>query len=444
MDADLTPTLYFVLGAAAASILMLLFILRQSSRHAKDLKSVDNRRESAERELAQLKEQLTAKQQQVSEQKKLLDEAESKFRDVFKSLATQALETSSEQLRTQVKGDSEQRQKALETTLQPFKELLEKQQQAVQSLDKRQEADKRGLEVQIKNLLETSHQLRQETHRLTSALRRPEQRGRWGEFSLRNVVEIAGMTAHVDFSEQPQTEDPSTRDRPDMTVRMPGGGLIVVDSKVALDAYLDSLESESDTQAALNRHATQVRKHVDQLSAKAYWNQFQRTPDLVVMYVPVDSALTAALNVQPEIQERAMKSHVMIATPMLLLAFLQAVAYGWRQEDVAKNAREISDAGAQLYDRLAIFVDHFKGIGESISRASSAYGSAVGSLEHNLLPGARRLKELNATQADEIETPDRPDVEVRRIGREELLLSSAAEKEAESEGQTNGTNEEGT
>jgi DNA recombination protein RmuC len=437
MDATPITILSFFLGAAAASIVLLLFVLRLRSRHEQRLDSESGKREAAEHELARLREQLTSRQEQLAEQKRLLEEAETKFKDVFKSLATQVLETSSEQLRIQAKGESDQRQKAFESTLQPFKELLEKQQEAVQSLDKRQEADKRGLEVQIKNLLDTSHQLRQETHRLTSALRRPERRGRWGEFSLRNVVEIAGMAAHVDFYEQPQTEDPRTRDRPDMTVRMPGGGVIVVDSKVALDAYLDSLDPEINTQDALGRHAAQVRKHVDQLSTKAYWNQFEHTPDLVVMYVPVDSALTAALDVQPEIQERAMKSHVMIATPMLLLAFLQAVAYGWRQEDVAQNARDISDAGAELYDRLSKFVEHFKDIGTSLSRASRSYGDAVGSLESMLLPGARRLKELNATQARDIEAPGRPEVEVRQIVREELLPSPQSEVEPRADGESN-------
>jgi DNA recombination protein RmuC len=254
-----------------------------------------------------------------------------------------------------------------------------------------------------------------------TALRRPEQRGRWGEMQLRNVVELAGMSRYCDFEEQVQTDDPSTRDRPDMTVHMPGEGVIVVDSKVALDAYLDSLQPEADREALLRAHAGQVEAHYKKLSSKRYWEQFARTPKLVVMFMPLESALVAALEMRPNLHSDAMANHVLIATPTLLVALLRAIAYGWQQEDVAANARQISETGRELYERLATFAGHFERIGKGLGRATDAYNSAVGSLERMVLPSSRKLKELHATTSEDISAPTQVEIETRQITAGELV-----------------------
>jgi len=237
---------------------------------------------------------------------------------------------------------------------------------------------------------------------------------------LRNTVELAGMVKHCDFIEQPTVRSDEGHLRPDMVVNLPGGGVIVVDSKVALDAYLDSIETDTDRKESLERHARQVSVHYKKLAHKRYWDQFQRTPQFVVMFMPLESALTAALEVQPDLIAEAIKDHVIIATPTLLIALLQATAYGWQQEDVAANAREISNTGKELYERLRKFVSHFEKVGASLTRANNSYNSAIGSLERSVLPSTRKLKELHATTDDEIEQPNPIEIETRLISASEL------------------------
>src|SRR5690606_11422859 len=261
------------------------------------------------------------------------------------------------------------------------------------------------LQAMVKSAVETQRQLQQETGRLVTALRRPEQRGRWGELQLRNTVELAGMTAHCDFEEQVSLDGDDGRLRPDMVVNLPGGGCIVVDAKVAIDAYLDALQPDADRDSCLRRHAQQVQAHVARLAQKRYWDQFKRAPHLVVMFMPIESALPAAMDMNPLLHQNAMEQNVLIATPTLLVALLRAIAYGWRQEDVARNAREIADAGREVYERLAIFAGHLDKVGVALGRATKSYNDAVGSLENRLLPGARKLRELGATPQQEIENP---------------------------------------
>jgi DNA recombination protein RmuC len=381
---------------------------------------IDQRRESAERRLAAEQERVRA-----------LEQAEQRLKEAFLATGSQALQANSEEflklartafanLLTEAKGDLANKQQAIDALIKPIRDLLEKQNVAVGEIEKKREVAYRGVEEQIKQIIQSNEKLDRETGRLVTALRRPEQRGRWGEMQLRNVVELAGMTKHCDFDEQVQTDDPTTRDRPDMTVHMPGGGVIVVDAKVALNAYLDAIQPDADREALLKRHAAQVQTHYKALRHSRYWDQFERTPELVVMFMPIESALVAALEVKPDLYADALQNHVLIATPTLLVAVLRAVAYGWQQEDVAANAREISQAGKELYDRLSTFVTHFENIGGGLKRASSAYDSAVGSLERMVLPSSRKLKDLHATTKTEIASPARLEAEVRQITAEEL------------------------
>lgn len=392
---------------------------------------LDDRRETAERNAAELNVKLEEKQTQFDQQQKLLADAESRLGDAFAALGAKALQTNSqeflklaatafEKLIAEAKGDAEKRQQAIGSLIKPITELLDKQTRELTEMEKKREGAYRGIEEQIKQIIQTNEKLDREANRLVAALRRPEQRGRWGEMQLRNVVELAGMTEHCDFHQQVQTDDPSTRDRPDMTVHMPGGGVIVVDSKVALDAYLDAIQPDADRDAQFRRHAEQVVKHYKGLAGKRYWDQFERTPQLVVMFMPIESALVAALEVKPDLHADAMQNHVLIATPTLLVAVLRAVAYGWQQEDVAANAREISQVGRELYDRLAKFVSYFEGVGKGLKSASGAYDKAVGSLESRILPSSRKLKELHATTKAEIESPGRLEIELRPVTAEEL------------------------
>ncbi len=379
----------------------------------------------AERKNAEIRAQLLAEQMES----RIADEG--RLKEAFAALAGQVLAANSAQFNelasktlqvilAEAKGDVEKRHQAIDGIVKPVRDLLEKHQSAVTEIERKREVAYRGLEEQIKSIATSHERLGLETRKLVAALRRPEQRGRWGEMQLRNAVELAGMTEHCDFAVQPQTDDPDSRDRPDMTVHLPGAGEIVVDAKVALDAYLGSLEAEADRPAQLERHAQQVESHFRKLSARRYWDQFERTPKLVVMFMPLESALGAALDVKPELHAEAMRSHVLIATPTLLVAMLRAIAYGWQQEDVAVNARRIADVGRELYARLASFVKHMEDVGKSLKQGAGSYNEAVGSLERMVLPSARRLRELHATTEDPIDAPRPLEVETKPFTAPEL------------------------
>jgi DNA recombination protein RmuC len=403
----------------------------QARKQIEEIGGIRAELDEARTEATALAEQLKAREQQFAEQKKMLEEAEKRLGDAFAALGSKALAANNQQfielakktfegLMIEARGDVEKRKQAIDALVKPVRELLEKHNTAVGEIEKKREVAYKGLEEQIKQIITANEKLDRETGRLVTALRRPEQRGRWGEMQLRNVVELAGMSAHCDFDEQVQTDDPDTRDRPDMTIHLPGEGVIVVDSKVALDAYLDALQPDADRESLLKSHAGQVEKHYKSLASKRYWEQFEHTPKLVVMFMPLESALVAALEVKPDLHAQAMANHVLIATPTLLVALLRAIAYGWQQEDVAANARQISETGRELYDRLAKFVDHFEKVGGSLTRATNAYNSAVGSLERMVLPSSRKLKELHATTDAETPPPPQIEIDVRDITSEEL------------------------
>ncbi len=388
--------------------------LDEDLREARErVAEADERRHASDVERARLEQQLKSREAQFEEQKKLLEEAEKKLLAVFEATGAKLLQHNSDRFMKQA-------EKSFDEKSRPIRELLEAQKKAVDEIEKKRETAYVRLDEQIKHIAQSHERLNTETNRLVTALRRPEQRGRWGELQLRNVVELAGMTAHCDFEEQAQTDDTSSRDRPDMIVHLPGEGVIIVDAKVSLDAYLNSIQPDADRNQELTRHARQVETHVRQLASKAYWNQFDRTPRLVVLFMPLESALHAALEIKPDLHAEAMKQHVLIATPTLLVAMLRAIAYGWQQEAVAQNAREIADVGNELYERLARFAEHFENIGKGLDRANKSYNSAIGSLERMVLPSARRLRELRATAADEIREPKQMETEVREITAPEL------------------------
>jgi len=373
--------------------------------------------------------ELAAKGEQLAraeESKRSLVQARETLEQTFKALSADALRDNSQLFLNQAKalleaiadkskGDLEQRRSAIEGLLKPLQQSLNQLQGEI-----------RGIEGQRKeaytNLEKELHHLQRETSSLTTALRRPQGRGRWGEMTLERVVEAADMSPYCDFTEQPTREGEEGRLRPDLVIHLPGKREIVVDSKAPLDAYLEAVEASSDQERAqaLRKHAAQVRKHMEQLSEKSYWSQFPASPDFVVMFLPGESFFSAALEQDRALIDDGLEKHVILATPTTLIALLKAVAYGWRQEQVVENARQISDLGRTLYERVAKWAEHLQDLGNALGKALSSYDSAVGSLESRVLPAARRLKELGATAAEDIPTLEPVGQTPRPVGQQSL------------------------
>jgi DNA recombination protein RmuC len=292
-----------------------------------------------------------------------------------------------------------ERETAIAQLVQPIKAALEKTELQVAAMDRERCASFATLRTQIESLSGGQAALQRETRNLVTALRRPEVRGRWGELTLRRVVELAGLSAHCDFSEQLQVDGESGALRPDLVVHMPDSRDLVVDAKTPLDAYLEAIDAPSEElrNAALGRHAQQVEARVRELAARSYWERFARSPEFVVLFLPGDQFLSAALAQRPELLDNALAKGVILATPSTLMAVLKAVAYGWRQSQVAENATALRDLGQELYRRLNAFGGHLASLGGRLNKAVESYNAAVGSLERSVLPQARRFAELGAS-----------------------------------------------
>lgn len=374
--------------------------------------------ESAElrAELATLKEREQNFEKRVAELRKEHEQAEARAREAFKALAGDVLKDANASFlqlaRKALQGEQqeataelEQRKQAIDAMLKPIRESLDRQAKALTDVEKSREGAYRELRQQVASLHDTQKQLAAETGNLAKAMRRPEVRGKWGEMQLKRVAELAGMIDHCDFTEQVSVRDGEGKTlRPDMVVQLPAGRQIIVDAKVAFDAYLDAIESDDDARkhAELDRLVRHVETHIRGLAGKAYTSQFDRTPDFVVMFVPLESLLQTVLVRKPDLLESAMNLGVVIATPSTLIALLKAVAMGWREEQLTQNAARIQQLGEELHERLAIMTDRLTKLGGTLKTTVNHYNSLVGSYEGRVLVTARRFKELGADSAKEL------------------------------------------
>lgn len=404
-----------------------------------------------EGELREVREQLRAielraasveKERESAEEKlRWVEVAEQKLREVFQALASQSLQNNSgeflKQVRSQmggllneVRSDFGTHKLELRNLMEPLGKSMQGLDQQVQQMELKREGAYRGLEEQLRQLGDTHQQLKSAAVGLVQALRAPAVRGRWGEMQLRRVVEMAGMVAHVDFDEQAATD----LGRPDMIVYLPTEGVLAVDSKTPMQAYLDALEDGAveRREAKLKEHAQIIRGRIRELSQRRYWEQFERAPEFVVMFVPNDACLSAAFEKDPDILEFSIRQRVLPTTPVTLLALLKTVAYGWQQQTVAENARKIAEQGKELYDRLARFVDHLQRTGNGLESAIRAYNDAIGSLESRLIPSARRFKEMGAATVD-IQVPSTVERRARPVGQLELAGMDAEDAPVDEE-----------
>jgi DNA recombination protein RmuC len=384
-----------------------------------------------------------------AERLRAYEDAEINLRDAFQALSAEALKTNNQafldlaetrlrEARTEATSDIDARKKAIEALLAPMAKTLEDVDREIKDAERHRIETGAKLFEKIASLDVAGQNLRDETRRLTDALKKPGVRGRWGELQLKRVVELAGMVERCDFDEQHTLEADERKMRPDVIVRLPGGKHVVIDAKVPLDAYLRALEAPDETarRALLMDHARQVRNHLMQLSAKDYAIHVQPSPDFVIMFLPGEMFFSAALEQDPTLIEFGVERRVIPASPTTLIALLRAVAYGWQQEAVARDAQQIADVGRKLYDAVSKLAEHFDRLGSRLRGSIEAYNDAIGSLEGNVLVKARKFKELQAANGgDDIKPLDPIDRVPRMLQAPELTdglpFHDAEEEEVE-------------
>lgn len=404
-----------------------------------DALSTENTRLTGE--LAGLRERATAEARAAAERLQAMAEAEARLKETFAALSAQALQSNNssflELARTQLekfqessRTDLDQRREAVEKLVQPIGEALVKVDNKLQEVERGRAATTASLQQHLQHVHESQLRLQSETSNLVKALRAPTVRGRWGEIQLKRVVEIAGMLEYCDFHQQHTMDgDDGGRRRPDLVVRLPSGRSVVVDAKAPLSHYLDALDAtdEAARLECLRNHAGQVRRHLKELSTKSYWDSLDSSPEFVVLFLPGETFFSAALEQDPSLIEHGVEQRVILATPTTLIALLKAVAYGWRQEQLAENAQEISRLGRSLYDRVRVMADHLTTVGKGLTRAVDSYNKSVGSLERKVLPAARRFRDLHVGRDEEIASLDGVQHTVRAISADELLPPASGE-----------------
>lgn len=365
-------------------------------------------------ENAKLEISLELERKATDAQYQSMQQMNNQLKDSFNALASEALQSNNsqflrlakenlEQFHIKAEGELEKREKAVENMVKPIREALDKTESQVRKMENERMEAHGALTRHLETMAESHRLLQNETRNLVQALRRPEVRGQWGELTLKRLAELAGMVEHCDFTEQDTVKTDAGSRRPDMVIRMPDRREIVVDAKTPLDAYLSAVESSSDDERKnhLVRHARNVRSRIKELSAKAYWEQLKYSPEFVVLFIPGDQFLSAALEIDHSLIEDALAQNVILATPTSLVALLRAIAYGWRQEVLAENADTIREIGQEMFTRLTTFAEHLAKLGRSLDSSVSAYNKAVSSYDSRVLPGARKFTELGISTKKE-------------------------------------------
>ena len=365
-------------------------------------------------ECTRLSTELEFERKSSAGQQALHEQLNRQFKDIFNAMAADALKDNNtqflrlakenlEKLHIKAEGELEKREKAIETLVKPISDALEKTEKQVRKMEADRQQAHGALSKHLETIAESHRILQGETRNLVQALRRPEVRGQWGELTLKRLAELAGMVEHCDFYEQESVQTDEGKQRPDMVVRMPDKREIIVDAKTPLDAYLSAIEAGDDAERAqlLERHARNVRARVKELASKSYWKQFKYSPDFVVLFIPGDQFLSAALDIDHALIEDALSQQVILATPTSFVALLRAVAYGWRQETLAENAEAIREVGQEMFARLTTFAEHLSRLGRSLDNSVDAYNKAVGSYDTRILPGARKFTEMGVAAKKE-------------------------------------------
>jgi DNA recombination protein RmuC len=447
-----------VIGALIVGILLGFFgawVLAMSRFH-KSQAEMEGKVRSAEAVLAELRQQVDTKDREALEmrneialqrsskveaitrleesrkslegERQLLDMMKKEMTDTFNALSSAALKSSSEdfirlasehlgKIIETTKGKLGEHQVAMDGMIKPLHETLKRYEEQIKTMEDGRLKAYGSLEEQLRTLTSTHESLTRETSNLVSALRKPQVRGRWGEMQLKRVAELSGMSMHCDFTEQVSVDTDKGRVRPDMVIHLPSDREIVVDSKVSLEAYLDATadQTEEGRKSKMERHAQQVRTHMVRLSSKEYWSQFDKSPEFVVLFIPGESFLGAALDIDTTLIEDGVQKQVIIATPTTFIALLRAIAFGWRQEQITKNAQEVSQLGRELYERIATMMKHFDDLGNAIKKSTEAYNRTIGSLEARVLPSVRKFKDLGVTGQAEIPPLEQVDNSPRKV-----------------------------
>lgn len=385
---------------------------------------LDSEKQAKTESLTRLEESI----KNLEEQKALIEAMKKEMTDTFNALSSAALKSSSEdflrlaseslgKVVVDTRGRLGEHQVAMEGMIKPLADTLKRYEEQIQEMEKGRQRAYGSLEEQLRMLASTHESLQKETSNLVTALRRPEVRGRWGEMQLRRVAELAGMSEHCDFEEQVSVDTEKGRIRPDMTVKLPGERRIVVDSKVSLSAYLEAIAGTTDEErkGRLVKHGQQVRQHMLKLSSKEYWSQFDHSPEFVVLFIPGEAFLGAALESDATLIEDGIQRRVIIATPTTFIALLRAIAYGWRQEQVTRNAQQIGDLGKELYERMSTLAKHFSDLGSAIGKSVDMYNKLVSSFETRVFPSVRRFRQLGVAAPDEIPVTEQKDRKPRNL-----------------------------